>query len=49
MYRPGEEGLYWYAVVAGSLEMLDVDPVDSSKVSCKVGMTRQVNDGGISL
>ena len=32
VYRPGEEGHYWYAVISGSLEMLDVDPDDSDKV-----------------
>lgn len=33
LYRPGEEGHYWYAVISGSLEMLDVDPNDSDKMS----------------
>ena len=32
VYRPGEEGHYWYAVISGSLEMLDVDSNDSEKV-----------------
>jgi len=33
LFRPGDSGLYWYAVISGTLEMLDVDPSDSSKVS----------------
>ncbi len=33
VYRPGERGEYWYAVVSGSLEMLDVDPDDSTKTN----------------
>ena len=33
VYRPGESGVYWYAVVSGSLEMLDVDPNDSTKTN----------------
>ena len=41
VFRPGSSGLYWYVVISGSLEMLDVNPSDSSKVSstfnqCKV-------------
>ena len=32
VYRPGDEGYYWYAVISGSLEMLDVDPNDNEKV-----------------
>ncbi len=36
VYRPGEDGLYWYAVIAGNLEMLDVDPADSSNVGYTV-------------
>lgn len=33
LYRPGEEGHYWYAVLSGTLEMLDVDTNDSDKTS----------------
>ena len=32
VFRPGDSGIYWYAVISGTLEMLDVDPNDSSKV-----------------
>ena len=32
VFKPGEEGVYWYAVISGGLEMLDVDPTDTSKV-----------------
>ena len=27
VFKPGEEGVYWYAVISGGLEMLDVDPL----------------------
>lgn len=33
VYRPGETGVYWYAVLSGSLEMSDVDAEDSSKTT----------------
>lgn len=32
MFKPGEEALYWYAVVSGTLKMFNVDPKDPSKV-----------------
>ena len=36
VFRPGDEGLYWYAVISGSLDILDSDPSDSSKVDTAV-------------
>lgn len=33
MFRPGDEGLFWYTVLSGSLEMLQEDNNNSSKVS----------------
>lgn len=33
LFRPGDEGLYWYAVISGSLDILDSDPSDSSKTT----------------
>lgn len=32
VFRPGENGMYWYVVVSGTLEMLHVDPHDKQKV-----------------
>ena len=34
MFRPGENGMYWYVVVSGTLEMMHVDPRDEQKVQC---------------
>ena len=33
VFRPGDEGLFWYTVLSGSLEMLQEDNNNSSKVS----------------
>ena len=32
VFRPGENGMYWYVVVTGTLDMLHVDPRNDQKV-----------------
>ena len=32
VFRPGENGMYWYVVVSGTLDMLHVDPRNDQKV-----------------
>ncbi len=50
VFKPGDEGIFWYAVISGSLEMLDVDPSDSSKVRGEGGGVREgTREGGRRL
>ena len=36
VFRPGENGMYWYVVVSGTLDMLHVDPHNNQQVTLQL-------------